>query len=67
MKIHRLLVFLLVPWFAVEASGAQTEAELKNHVQYYEVELDRKSVHLTHEGIAAAQESAGVGSLVSQP
>ena len=21
--------------------------------QYYEVELDRKSVHLTHEGIAA--------------
>src|SRR5438477_12167651 len=38
------------------------EAELKNHVQYYEVELDRKSVHLTHEGIAAAQEAAGVGS-----
>jgi preprotein translocase subunit SecA len=31
-------------------------------VQYYEVELDRKSVHLTHEGIAAAQEAAGVGS-----
>ena len=30
--------------------------------QYYEVELDRKSVHLTHEGIAAAQEAAGVGS-----
>jgi len=28
----------------------------------YEVELDRKSVHLTHEGIAAAQEEAGVGS-----
>src|SRR6476661_6558073 len=30
MKMHRLLVFLLVPWFAVDASGAQTEAELKN-------------------------------------
>jgi preprotein translocase subunit SecA len=26
------------------------------------VELDRKSVHLTHEGFAAAQEAAGVGS-----
>jgi preprotein translocase subunit SecA len=31
-------------------------------VQYYEVELDKKSVHLTHEGIAAAQDAAGVGS-----
>jgi preprotein translocase subunit SecA len=30
--------------------------------QYYELEMDRKSVHLTHEGIAAAQEAAGVGS-----
>ncbi len=30
--------------------------------QYYEVELDRKSVHLTHEGISAAQDEAGVGS-----
>jgi preprotein translocase subunit SecA len=38
------------------------EAELTNHTQYYEVELDRKSVHLTHEGIAAAQDAAGVGS-----
>ena len=26
------------------------------------MELDKKSVHLTHEGIAAAQEEAGVGS-----
>ena len=26
------------------------------------MELDRKSVHLTHEGVAAAQEAAGVGS-----
>jgi preprotein translocase subunit SecA len=38
------------------------EENLKNFTQYYEVELDRKSVHLTHEGIAAAQEEAGVGS-----
>ncbi len=30
--------------------------------QYYEVEMDKKSVHLTHEGIAAAQDKAGVGS-----
>ena len=29
---------------------------------YYETELDKKSVHLSHEGIAAAQEFAGVGS-----
>ena len=29
---------------------------------YYEVEYDRKSIHMTHEGIAAAQEIAGVGS-----
>ena len=30
--------------------------------QYYEVEHDKKSLHLTHEGVGAAQESAGVGS-----
>jgi preprotein translocase subunit SecA len=34
----------------------------EGETQYYEVELDRKSVHLTHEGIAAAQDAAGVGS-----
>ncbi|MGH7177191.1 MAG: hypothetical protein ACREJC_07420, partial [Tepidisphaeraceae bacterium] len=38
------------------------EARKKGITQYYEVELDRKSVHLTHEGIAAAQDAAGVGS-----
>jgi preprotein translocase subunit SecA len=40
------------------------EAEKKKEgvTQYYEVEADRKSVHLTHEGIAKAQEYAGVGS-----
>ncbi|CAN5539196.1 hypothetical protein BH09PLA1_BH09PLA1_20230 [soil metagenome] len=38
------------------------DENLKTFTQYYETELDRKSVHLTHEGIAAAQEEAGVGS-----
>ena len=38
------------------------EEKKKSLTQYYEVELDRKSVHLTHEGIAAAQDAAGVGS-----
>ena len=31
-------------------------------VQYFEIEMDRKQVHLTHDGIAFAQKSAGVGS-----
>src|SRR5262249_16201634 len=38
------------------------EKKKEGLIQYYEVELDRKSVHLTHEGIAAAQDIAGVGS-----
>ncbi len=37
-------------------------AKLDQAVQYYEVEIDRKSAHLTHEGIGAAQEIAGIGS-----
>jgi preprotein translocase subunit SecA len=41
---------------------AAAEESLKGHTAYYETELDRKSAHLTHEGIAAAQEVAGVGS-----
>jgi preprotein translocase subunit SecA len=45
-----------------EAELVTLEANKKNLVQYYEVELDRKSVHLTHDGIAAAQDAAGVGS-----
>jgi preprotein translocase subunit SecA len=45
----------------------QTELEnardkLAGVTQYYEVEYDRKAVHLTHEGVGAAQEIAGVGS-----
>jgi preprotein translocase subunit SecA len=47
-----------------EAEKALEEAEKRKEglTQYYEVERDKKSVHLTHEGIAAAQEAAGVGS-----
>jgi preprotein translocase subunit SecA len=41
---------------------SDAERRKEGLVQYYEVELDRKSVHLTHEGFAAAQEAAGVGS-----
>ncbi|HYO08422.1 MAG TPA: SEC-C metal-binding domain-containing protein [Tepidisphaeraceae bacterium] len=40
----------------------ELEKQKEGVTQYYEVELDRKSVHLTHEGIAAAQDAAGVGS-----
>jgi len=40
----------------------QAEDGLDQHVKYYEVELDKKSAHLTHEGVTAAQEIAGIGS-----
>ena len=40
----------------------EAEKRKEGLIQYYEVEWDRKSVHLTHEGIAKAQEFAGVGS-----
>jgi len=45
-----------------ELQLAEAERKKEGLTQYYEVELDRKSVHLTHEGIAAAQDAAGVGS-----
>ena len=38
------------------------QAKLTTATQYYEVEYDRKAAHLTHEGVGAAQEMAGVGS-----
>jgi preprotein translocase subunit SecA len=41
---------------------ADAEAKKTGVTFYYEVEYDKKSVHLTHEGIASAQEIAGVGS-----
>jgi len=47
-----------------EAQAALADAEKRKGqlTQYFEVEMDKKSSHLTHEGIAAAQEAAGVGS-----
>ena len=50
---------------AIETSQAELEtaqAKLANVTQYYEVEHDRKAAHLTHEGVGAAQEIAGIGS-----
>jgi len=38
------------------------QAKLEQATQYYEVEVDRKSAHMTHEGVGAAQEIAGIGS-----
>ncbi|MHC4619654.1 MAG: preprotein translocase subunit SecA [Planctomycetota bacterium] len=40
----------------------QTQERLGGATQYYEVEYDKKAAHLTHEGVGAAQEIAGVGS-----
>jgi preprotein translocase subunit SecA len=50
---------------AIEKSQAEidiAQTKLANTTQYYEVEYDKKAVHLTHEGVGAAQEIAGVGS-----
>ena len=38
------------------------EAARDQYTQYYEVEMERKAAHLTHEGTAEAQKIAGVGS-----
>jgi len=38
------------------------EAKKAEITPFYEVEWDRKSVHMSHDGIAAAQDEAGVGS-----
>lgn len=40
----------------------EEDAELLAHKLYFIVERDRKSVHMTHDGIGLAQEEAGVGS-----
>ncbi|MGH7213701.1 MAG: hypothetical protein ACREIT_02910 [Tepidisphaeraceae bacterium] len=47
---------------AAQKQLEDAEKRKEGVTQYYEVELDRKSVHLTHDGIAAAQDAAGVGS-----
>ncbi|MBN1392428.1 MAG: preprotein translocase subunit SecA [Sedimentisphaerales bacterium] len=45
-----------------EGEFADAQVKLAGATQYYEVEHDRKAVHLTHEGVGAAQDIAGVGS-----
>ncbi len=45
-----------------QADIARTQEELAGCVNFYEIELDKKSVHMTEEGVALAQEIAGVGS-----
>jgi len=50
---------------AIEKNQTELEAaqaRLTQATQYYEVEYDRKQTHLTHEGVGAAQEAAGIGS-----
>jgi len=47
---------------SAEDELAAAESELAGLEKFYEVELDKKSCHPTGEGIAAAQELAGVGS-----
>ncbi len=46
-----------------KAELPRLEADRKQHTQYYEIELERKSCHLSHDGVAEAQRVAGVGSL----
>ncbi len=45
-----------------EKEFGSAQERLSGATQYYEAEQDKKAVHLTHEGIGAAQEITGVGS-----
>jgi preprotein translocase subunit SecA len=45
-----------------EEEFKSAQERLTGITQYYEVEYDKKAVHLTHEGVGAAQDAAGVGS-----
>lgn len=47
---------------AVKKDLPGLESQRDRHTQYYEIQMDRKQVHLTHDGIALAQKTAGVGS-----
>ncbi len=47
---------------AGESELAEAEARLARETKHYDVELDRKSAHMTHEGVTLAQDVAGVGS-----
>jgi len=46
-----------------KADLPKLEAERSKFTQFYEVVMDRKSCHLTHDGVAEAQRAAGLGSL----
>ena len=41
---------------------SEEEAEAIGHRQLFSVQLERKAVHLTHDGVALAQDEAGIGS-----
>ncbi len=43
-----------------EMGGIENERD--QHIQYFEVEREKKAAHLTHEGVAEAQKKAGIGS-----
>ena len=45
-----------------ESDKLSAESQLEDCTQYFEVEYDRKAVHLTDEGVSSAQDIAGVGS-----
>ena len=47
---------------AAKAELPLLEQERARHTQYYEIELDRRQAHCSHDGIAEAQRIAGVGS-----
>ncbi len=49
--------FRVDPYMLIEE-----EAEAIEHTQLFVVQRDRKQVHLTHEGVAHAQDEAGIGS-----
>jgi preprotein translocase subunit SecA len=47
---------------AAKAELPKLEAARNQFTQYFEVKMERKSAHLTHEGTAEAQRVAGIGS-----
>jgi preprotein translocase subunit SecA len=47
---------------ALQDKHEQAQEALDNELQLYEIEKDRKSAHMTHEGTGVAQDIAGVGS-----
>lgn len=47
---------------SLQAALPQLEAQRDQHVQYFEVEMEKKAAHLTHHGVAEAQKQAGIGS-----